>query len=444
VLPEQGLENGIVLFRVFESVIGAVRVEGNRFFDEANVRRSLPSLHEGYSPNIGAVSQDINLANENPARKVALELRSGSREDEIDAVVKVDDSKPWKAGITFDNTGDSRTGEFRIGALLQYANLFNRDHMLALQYITSPTELDNVHIYGMSYRIPIYGVRGSVDITAAYSDVNSGTLTLGGGSVAQMTGAGTRLGVRYNQSLPELGIYEHKLSLGLDYRAYENQVDLLGSPVGNDVTVHPVSLLYTGRTTWKRVEGGFYLAAARNLPGGWNDSDGQSSFDAARSGAPENYFVYNAGANLLYSFEGDWMARALVNAQYTVDPLVPGEQFGLGGEASVRGFREREVTEDRGYSASFEIYTPNLAKLGKIGAVQCRALLFYDIGYGSRINPLPGETGDVMISSFGPGIRISDGKYFAISADYGFIIDPIPDVNSTLDGRWHIAMTMLF
>ncbi len=45
--------------------------------------------------------------------------------------------------LSLDNTGTSQTGDTRIGAGFQYANLFNRDHVLNVQYITSPTQEDS-------------------------------------------------------------------------------------------------------------------------------------------------------------------------------------------------------------------------------------------------------------------------------------------------------------
>jgi hemolysin activation/secretion protein len=136
--------------------------------------------------------------------------------------------------------------------------------------------------------------------------------------------------------------------------------------------------------------------------------------------------------------------HALVNGQYTNDPLVPGEQFGLGGANSVRGFREREIANDRGYSGSAEIYTPDLSRLFGIKAVQSRALVFYDTGYVSRQNPLPGETASTEIASVGPGLRITDGKRFSVAADYGLVVNP-PDQNtSKWSGRWHLSASVLF
>jgi len=56
VAPEQDLDRGVVTLRVIEARIGKVTIQGNRFFDDANIRASLPTLREGISPRAGDIS----------------------------------------------------------------------------------------------------------------------------------------------------------------------------------------------------------------------------------------------------------------------------------------------------------------------------------------------------------------------------------------------------
>ena len=182
----------------------------------------------------------------------------------------------------------------------------------------------------------------------------------------------------------------------------------------------------------------------QNLPGNWAGKDGAADFESARTGAPRNYDVIRLRANLSYSLGGDWQARAAVNGQYTDDLLVTSEQFGIGGANSVRGFEEREFADDRGYSGSIEIHTPDLCSCSESKNIQSRALVFYDRGYVSRIDPLPGETKSTEIASIGPGLRITDGKKFTVSVDLGFVADPPDRSTSRWSSVWHISASLLF
>jgi hemolysin activation/secretion protein len=444
-LPEQELESGVVLLKVNENRLGKINIEGNRYFDLANIRRSLPALNQGEAPNLNAVSRSLKIANENPAKKISMQLLNSDNENEIDANITVKDESPWKIGFTADNTGEKQTGTLRTGALLQHANVFNRDHLLTLQYITSPEKVDHVSIYSLGYRVPLYSLGSSIDLIGAYSNVDSGTISAANSSM-DVSGKGSILGVRYNQNLIRIGNYEHKLILGLDYRAYENNVDFLGNQLGNNVTVHPVSLTYAGTLTMdNKVTAGFSLMGIQNLAGRWDGRDDRENFESARTGAPRGYNIFRYGANLSYVLGADWQARMLVNGQYANDPLVPGEQYGIGGANTVRGFSEREFSNDQGYSGNVEIYTPDLSRLFGVTAFQSRLLMFYDRGYVSRKDPMPGDTVSTQIAGMGSGLRITDGKRFSLSIDCGFVVDP-PDENTSprWSHVWHLSGSLLF
>jgi len=442
-LPEQEIEKGVVRLKVMEKCIGKIRVEGNRFFDPENIRNSVPVLRQGDAPNLNALSRSLKLANENPSKKINVSLQNSDIENEIDANIAVKDEKPWKAGLTANNTGTRETGSSRLGLLLQHANIANLDHLLTLQYITSPEKPDRVSIFSTGYRLPFYSAGSSLDLIAAYSNVDSGTISAAGTNM-NVSGKGTILGTRYNQNLTRIGNYEHKITLGLDYRDYENNVDFLGFQLGSDITVHPVTLTYAGNWTLDKSNAGFYLTDLQNLPGEWGGNDSASDFETARTGAPRSYNLIRYGANLSYAFGGDWQARAVVNGQYTEDKLVASEQYGIGGSNSVRGFEEREFANDLGYSGSIEIYSPDLCRLLGIREIQTRALVFYDRGYVSRIDPLPGEVKSTEIASIGPGLRITDGKKFSISVDLGFVTDPPDRSTSKWSSAWHISASLLF
>ena len=135
-LPEQELNQGVVLLKVVETKIGRVKVQNNRYFDEANIRRSLPALQEGRTPNLNEVSGNLRLANENPSKKVNLKLQGSDTEGEVDARLEVTDESAWKGMLNADNTGTGQTGKTHLGFVLQNANLWGRDHVASLQYLS--------------------------------------------------------------------------------------------------------------------------------------------------------------------------------------------------------------------------------------------------------------------------------------------------------------------
>jgi hemolysin activation/secretion protein len=416
-LPEQELNRGVVVLKVVQTKIGRIKVMGNQYFDEANVRRALPTLQAGQAPNLLAVSKALKLANENPARKVTLKLQGGAQDDEVDAVLEVADERVWKGIVSLDNTGTSQTGKTHAGFVLQNANLWGLDHVLSLQYTTTLEEPSRVGVYGVGYHVPLYALGDSLDFFGSYSNVDSGTVSAGIFDLA-VSGKGRVFGARYNQNFARAGNYEPKLVYGIDYKAYQSSVLLLEHELGNDVTVHPLSVNYLGNWTLAAGEANLSLTLLHNIAGGAHG--GQGDFTLARAGAKANYTTLRLAANLTRALAGDWLLRAIVNGQYSADALIAGEQFGAGGASSVRGFAEREIANDSGLAGNLEVYSPGLCGQGL--RWQCRALAFYDGAHVKRSHALAGELQRTSISSAGVGFRLQYASNVNLQLDYGHVL----------------------
>lgn len=441
ILPEQEIDDGEVEFDVVEAKIGKVIVEGNKYFDEANVRASMPQVQQGQPPNILKISDNLRLANENPAKQTTVLLRSGAEEGQVDAVVRVADERPNRLSLTLDNSGTQQTGMFRIGFGYQNSNLWNRDHVLNAQYVTAPNDDDrtnrlslypskHVLIVGAQYRIPLYGQGDSLDFTAGYSNVNSGVV----GNLFNISGAGTILSARYNQNLDKAGDLEHKLTYALDWRAYQSlvtQIGVAGAGLVPDVTVHPISLTYAGAYRKSDTDSNFFVSANQNLPGGNDAGTGAFQGDdlavparpASRAGANPRYFITRWGFNHNRALPRDWQFRFAMSGQLTRDTLISGEQFGIGGADSVRGFIEREIVNDNGYRGTTEFYTPELTRFVPVAGARVRALAFYDWGAVKRIRPTVLEIHGQHIASAGVGIRFSRGTNISFRLDVATVLD---------------------
>jgi hemolysin activation/secretion protein len=423
-LPEQELERGEVRFVVIETKVARVLIEGNEHFNAENIRRSVPGLREGTTPNSRDIADSVRLANENPSKQSTVLLRGAEREGEVDATIRVADIDPERWSLTLDNTGNENTGKARVGIAYQHSNLFNRDHVLTGQFITSPTQIKDVNVYGVGYKIPLYGLGDSIEIVGGYSNVDSGTVQ----NLFVVSGQGAIYGLRYNQALPKWQDVEHKLIYGLDYRAYQNNVAVTDDATGQstlvpDITVHPISLTYSGSYRVTGHDLSFYLNLTQNIPGG---SDGQDN-DFKQLGArfevgTANYRLYRGGINYVRALKDDWQFRTNFSAQFTNDALVAPEQFGIGGADSVRGFNERYASNDKGYRTTFEIYTPDIAKPIAWPDSRLRFLWFYDTGSLRRNFTTANERDQASLDSTGFGLRLSHKTYFTARMDLARVL----------------------
>jgi hemolysin activation/secretion protein len=454
-IPEQELTAGVVRLRVIAPRLKSVALHYNSpetqsHYPEANIRAALPDLREGETLRIREIAKNLQLSNENPARKMEVVLRTSETPGELDAGVKIDALPPRKIFTTLDNTGTDLSGEYRIGLGIQHANLFGLDHVATFNYITAIDRPTDINLYSGSYRIPLYSLGDSIDLFASKSDVGAITTTTVAGPL-QFAGNGEIYGWRYNLLLPRLGEYTQRLILGMDYRQFKNACSLgeFGpegcGPAGENITVVPASLTYTGHLDKPGHALLYYLSAAHNVPGMENGMEAdfhavRPNADGSQGGAPADYYALRGGYSYTAVLGADWQMRLAGNAQYSSDPLVYVEQFSLAGSTMVRGFWEREVTRDMGYVLNTEIYTPDMAK--KIGAGDyLRGLAFFDYGSG-RNNTLAGEDAqEIALTSVGVGLRFGFNNSFQLKFDGAYVLDGA-DSHRDGDARAHLAVYM--
>jgi hemolysin activation/secretion protein len=235
--------------------------------------------------------------------------------------------------------------------------------------------------------------------------------------------------------------YDSQLTLGFDHKAFRNDVEFQGVQLGDDITVHPLSLSYVGQWTLPAGILNFYLTGVRNIAGGSRASDGD--FTAARSGAKPGYALLRYGVGYTRPLPREWQMRLTLNGQATRDALVSGEQFGVGGATSVRGLQERDISNDKGVTANAELQTPNLCAAISGGATRCHALTFFDAGRLSRNQALAGESGHERASSAGAGFRLTSRRALSLQVDYGHVIDAS---NSHVrgEGRLHALLAVSY
>lgn len=431
-VPEQELTSGIVRIQVTENRIGKITVTGNRHFSDKNVLAGLPPLRSGQSPNLRAISEAVQLSNDNPAKQVGVTLSSGNEPGTVDAEVKVTDENPLHVFATVDNSGAASTGRWRTGVAIQDANLFGLDQVGTLAYTTSPDSPSGVrvNVYSVGYRIPLYRLGDNLEFLYGKSSINtpSSSPTLGG--LLGFTGKGDIYGFRWNHFFARRGETTSKLVVGLDYKKIDSTCNVNGveistagptPPVASCVpyTTVPLSLTYVSQTRSIGQSIDYDLGISRNLATGsqYTNTDGRtdrySYLTPGSRDTVDGFMILHGDASITRSFANDWQWRLASSAQATRNPLVSSEQFGLVGMYAVRGFTERAVTADSGVFFNAELYTPQLVSAGNL-----RLLAFVDYGHGH--NSHVGSSGipaNLNVSSMGVGARYVFGRNVSLRLD---------------------------
>ena len=170
---------------------------------------------------------------------------------------------------------------------------------------------------------------------------------------------------------------------------------------------------------------------------------GDERFQAVRPGSKPRYTLMRLATFATVDVAEEWQLHARLNGQYTSDGLVPGEQFGIGGIASVRGYEEREIAGDRGVAAAIELFGPDLANRFGIGGV-LRPVVFIDGGHvENRLGtPCLGTRSTCTLSSAGLGTQWTVGN-FGGQLFIATALKPAAQTDKN-DTRAHVALSYTF
>ncbi len=269
-LPPQEVGSTVRL-EVVTFTVSKVAIEGRSAYSEGNVRRALPELQEGRTPNFKRLAVQTAIANENPGKQLQVGIREGDEPDKIDATITVREQQPWTFTAGLSNMGSKTSGRDRLTVTGSHANLFDRDHQFTGAYTTSIERTSDVRQLGVSYRVPLYGLGGVVGASYTRSDVvgNFGAFT--------STGAGHTTGVNYTAYLPPEGGRRSFVVLGLEDKLFEAaRINDIVVPGALDRRSTPVTLGYNARTETDAAVWGYEAGIAMNT--GWGRANSVAAY----------------------------------------------------------------------------------------------------------------------------------------------------------------------
>ncbi|MDB6066570.1 MAG: Hemolysin activation/secretion protein-like protein [Pedosphaera sp.] len=147
--------------------------------------------------------------------------------------------------------------------------------------------------------------------------------------------------------------------------------------------------------------------------------------------ADGNYYIADAGLNREQKLTKDWSLRLSADGQWANQPLINNEQFGIGGNAGVRGYRDGQQYGDTGWRAIFEPHT-QLANIGMVAGslpMYARFSMFTDYGRVYLLDPANGAQSSVSLWGAGCSVSGSIGAHCDYRLTYGVPLLNIPGVS---------------
>jgi hemolysin activation/secretion protein len=427
-IPQQNAQRGFVILKVAENRVGRLRVKGSRYFDLDNIKHKAGSLQEGTLPNFNEVTKDIVSLNQWPNRRVTPTLRAGVTPGTVDVDLNVEDKLPLHGNIELNNRQSPSTTPLRLSASVFYENLWQLGHSMTFTYQVAPQRRADAEVFSLSYlartdadwlNVLVYGLKSA-----------SAVATVGG---ANVVGPGQVVGARAVITLPTRGELFHTVSLGVDYKNFEQTLSLGNDAFSSPVTYVPLVASYGA--TWQ-AEGRLTQFNATVTGGLRGIGSTPDEFDAKRFKATGSFFDLKGDVSHTQDITNGAQLFVKLQAQVADQPLVSSEQFSLGGLDTVRGYLETEALGDFGTVGTVELRTPDLAKYfeqtipnpkGEATKFnlfkEWRFFGFADAGRAGIWEPLPDQQQQFDLASYGAGTRFKILDYWN-----GMIVVGVPVV----------------
>lgn len=413
-IPEQDASTGLITLQVSEQRVGRLRVVGADYFSPDDIARGAPSLSEGAVPNFRDVQRDIVALNQLPDRRVTPEVKAGAVPGTVDVDLNVEDALPLHGTLELNNRNSANTSELRLSGTIRYDNLWQRGHSLSLSAQIAPQNTDDAKVVSASYLARFGQSPWSLLGYAVRSDSDVSALGAPGGDGFNVIGNGLLAGLRLIRAFPPGDGFFHSLSLGLDYKDFEEDMRLGSDRLSSPIRYFPWNVAYTADWVGERARSNLGVTVAGNVRG---IGDGREEFDAKRYDARPSFMHLRLEGSHTRTFGSDYQLFARLQAQFAGDPLISNEEFSIGGLDTVRGYHESEALGDYGAAAQLELRSPSFAAALGESVQEARLRLFADGGYARIHDPLPDQLASETLVSAGLGATLRAFERFNGSVD---------------------------
>lgn len=394
----QQLRNGVLTVEVDEGTIDEIRFDGP---DQPAVRAALTPLLGGEPVRIAALERRLLIAGDIDGVRIHSSrfLREGGRG--VLLVRLITDRVAGRA--TLANEGTRPIGPEQLTLQADFAGLLAADDSLSLTWSETPAELGELHYARLRYEKRLN--RSGTEITLIAS-----------GSLARPGAYLEPLGIRSRSWYVAATVLQPLLrrrNASLWFEGEFGTRNLLqrrnGNQVRDDRVVAARATLY-----------GYADVAGGRLRAGTTLSQGLSIFGATQADDPlasrwdaDGTFTTVSGwADWTRDLASDISLRVSMMSQLSTDPLLIGEEIGLGGTGFLRGYDWSERSGDEGVAGLAELRYA----LDRPFGLARRAQL-YVFADGGKVTNKDAGFGSGTLASAGGGVRADLTRTFGANLE---------------------------
>ncbi|MEO5660765.1 MAG: ShlB/FhaC/HecB family hemolysin secretion/activation protein, partial [Polaromonas sp.] len=392
-LPAQDIKDGIVTIAVIDGQYGKVTLNNQTNVSNALANGLVNGLNSGDVVAAAPLENRLLLLSDLPGVKVNSTLVPGATVGSSDLIVNMTQSPRISGSIDADNAGNYYTGEYRLGATVNYNEPLGLGDVASLRVLTSGSGLNYAR---GSYQLQL----GKATVGVAYSALE---YELSRGAYEGLGYNGTAKVASLYGSYPLIRSRNNNLSAGLVYddKTFEDKIN---STTLRDKTAQVLTAsLYGNRRD--SLGGGGVTGYSLALSAG--------NIDGATAEINGNFNKLGFSLSRLQRVTDTVSLSAVANGQLASKALDSSEQMELGGMYGVRAYPEGEGYGDEGVVLNLEARM-QVPQFSNSMPGQLQLIGFVDTGTVRAHN-----AGDSRsLSGTGVGFNWSDTNNFMVRAYY--------------------------
>ncbi|HEY9639026.1 MAG TPA: ShlB/FhaC/HecB family hemolysin secretion/activation protein, partial [Coleofasciculaceae cyanobacterium] len=340
-IPPQTLEDGVVTIQVIEGSLEGINVTGTRRLHPGYIRSRL-AIAAATPLNTNRLLEGLRLLQINPLiRNISADLQAGTRPGTSLLQVQVTEADTFSGELVLNNGRSPSVGSFQRGAQLTEANLLGLGDGLSIDYYNT----DGSNQFDGTYTLPLNPRNGTLQL--AVGATRSHVIEPPFGPL-DITSNSRYAEITLRQPLYQTSTEE--FALGLTASRQESKAKF--SPF--DTPEQPFPSLGAdeeGRTRisalqffqeWTKRSSSYVLAARSQFSLGLNLLNSTIS----DSGPDSRFFAWRGQGQWVRLLAPDTLLLLRADAQIANTALLPLEQFSLGGQDTVRGYRQDFLLTD--------------------------------------------------------------------------------------------------
>lgn len=412
-------EGVVVKIKIVEGKLEAINISGSDRLQ--NYVRSRLKVATSPVLNEERLKEGLRLLQGDPLiETISAQLNAGSRVGETLLDVQLKEQQPFRIGTVLDNERSPGVGTFQRSVQLSHANVLGFGDGLSVSYRN--TEGSNG--IQTSYSLPINPQNGTVQFS--YADISSNIVERPFSQLDIISDARSyELTVRQPLLRRASAEATKEFAVGLTATRAESETSLLDTPfplsAGADDQGRTRISAVRFFQEWNQRSNTEILFARSQFSLGIGALNATINKDAPDS----RFFAWRGQAGWVRRL-GDTTLVLRADLQLADRPLVPLEQFSLGGVATVRGYRQDLLLSDNGFQASAELRIPVFS--GRSGGFQ--VIPFLDVGTAWNNDRADNELAALdpgTLMSVGLGLQYNLGDRLTARLDWGI---PLISINT--------------